>query len=341
MDNDKQAALDTALENIKKSYGEEAIAQGRVTMKDIDAIPTGALTLDIALGIGGLPRGRIIEVYGPEGCGKTSLALHAVANAQQLGGVAAYIDAEHAVDPIYAENIGVDWNKLLFAQPSSGEEALNICRELVKSSAVSIVVIDSVAALASQEELSGELDDKRYAPQAQLMSKSLRIMKGDINKSNTCVIFINQIRMKMGTMGGFGNPENTPGGRALKFYSSVRLDIRRIGSVKEKKSDAVPVGNRTKVKVVKNKVSSPFKIAEYDIIFGRGINYEGCLIDLGEEHKLIKKRGSWYYYNDEQLGNGRLNTADFLKINQDIKDRLTNEIMENITKNDETKIQNK
>ena len=322
---DKQKALETALGNIERSFGKGSIMRlGDKTTMDIEAVSTGSLGLDIALGIGGLPKGRIIEIYGPESSGKTTLSLHAVAEAQKNGGVCAFIDAEHALDPVYAGKLGVDLDDLLISQPDTGEQALEIADTLVRSGAVDLLVIDSVAALTPRAELEGEMGDSLPGLQARLMSQALRKLTGSISKSNTMVIFINQIRMKIGVM--FGSPETTTGGNALKFYSSVRLDIRRIGQLKDR--DEV-VGNQTRVKVVKNKVAPPFRQVEFDIIYGEGISKMGELIDLGVKGDIVEKSGSWYSYGDQRLGQGKEKTRQFLKDNPEI----ANEIEEKIRRN--------
>jgi recombination protein RecA len=284
---------------------------------NIEAVSTGSLNLDIALGIGGLPRGRVVEIYGPESSGKTTLTLHVIAEMQKTGGTAAFVDAEHALDPVYAEKLGVDIDELLVSQPDTGEQALEITDMLVRSGAVDIVVVDSVAALTPKAEIEGDMGDSHMGLQARLMSQALRKLTANIKRSNTLVIFINQIRMKIGVM--FGSPETTTGGNALKFYSSVRLDIRRIGAIK--KGDEI-VGNETKVKVVKNKVSPPFKLAHFEILYGEGISHEGELIDLGVEHKLIEKAGAWYSYNGDKIGQGKEKVRLFLKENPDIADTI-------------------
>ena len=322
---DKQKALETALGNIERSFGKGSIMRlGDKTTMDIEAVSTGSLGLDIALGIGGLPKGRIIEIYGPESSGKTTLSLHAVAEAQKNGGVCAFIDAEHALDPVYAGKLGVDLDDLLISQPDTGEQALEIADTLVRSGAVDLLVIDSVAALTPRAELEGEMGDSLPGLQARLMSQALRKLTGSISKSNTMVIFINQIRMKIGVM--FGSPETTTGGNALKFYSSVRLDIRRIGQLKDR--DEV-VGNQTRVKVVKNKVAPPFRQVEFDIIYGEGISKMGELIDLGVKGDIVEKSGSWYSYGDQRLGQGKEKTRQFLKDNP----ALAAEIEEKIRRN--------
>ncbi len=324
-DKGKKKALDLAVSQIEKQFGKGSIMRlgAQDIAKGIDSIPTGSLSLDVALGIGGVPRGRVIEIYGPEASGKTTLSLSVVANAQRLGGVAAFIDAEHALDPGYARNLGVDTDNLLISQPDTGEQALEITEMLVRSGAVDIIVVDSVAALVPRAEIEGEMGDSHVGLQARLMSQALRKLAGSIARSKTCVLFINQIRMKIGVM--FGNPETTTGGRALKFYASVRLDIRRIGAIKI--GDSI-VGNRTKVKVVKNKVAPPFKVAEFDILYGEGISLEGDLIDIGLEHGVVSQKGTWFSYGDLQLGQGREKARAFLSENGDVRDRLDNEIRE-------------
>ena len=315
MDDDKKRALSAALGQIERQFGKGAIMRMGDTAQtmDIKAISTGSLNLDVALGIGGLPRGRVVEIYGPESSGKTTLTLEVIAQAQKLGGTAAFIDAEHALDPSYAEKIGVNVDELLVSQPDTGEQALEIADMIVRSSAVDVVVIDSVAALTPKAELEGDMGDSHVGLQARLMSQALRKLTANIKRSNTLVIFINQIRMKIGVM--FGSPETTTGGNALKFYSSVRLDIRRIGAIK--RGDEV-VGNETRVKVVKNKVAPPFKQVEFDILYGEGISRQGELIDLGVKHALVDKAGAWYSYNGDRIGQGRDNVREFLKSNPDI-----------------------
>ncbi len=318
-DKDRKRALEAALTQIDRAFGKGSVM--RLGQKDkiveIEATSTGSLGLDIALGIGGLPRGRIIEIYGPESSGKTTLALHVVAEAQKRGGVSAFIDAEHALDPIYARKLGVDLDELLISQPDTGEQALEIADTLVRSGAVDVVVIDSVAALTPKAELEGEMGDQLPGLQARLMSQALRKLTGSISKSNTTVIFINQIRMKIGVM--FGNPETTSGGNALKFYSSVRLDIRRIGQIKER--DDV-VGSQTRVKVVKNKVAPPFKVVEFDIMYGHGISKTGELVDLGVKANVVEKSGSWFSFEGQRIGQGRENAKAFLAANPDIAGKI-------------------
>jgi len=319
---DKKAALETALAQIEKQFGKGAVMKlGTNVAMQVDAISTGSLGLDLALGIGGLPRGRVVEIYGPESSGKTTVALHVIANAQAAGGICAFIDAEHALDPDYAAKLGVNTDSLLVSQPDNGEQALEIADMLVRSGALSLIVIDSVAALTPRAEIEGEMGDSHVGLQARLMSQALRKITGHINRSNTLVIFINQIRMKIGVM--FGSPETTTGGNALKFYSSVRLDIRRIGSVKD--SDEV-VGNETRVKVVKNKVAPPFREAQFEILYGQGIYRMGEVIDLGVKHGLIDKSGAWYSCKGERIGQGKANAARFLAENPALANSLESEI---------------
>jgi len=318
----KKKALDLAVKQIQREHGKGSIMKmGAEPRTDVEAIPTGSLALDNALGVGGVPRGRIIEIYGPESSGKTTLATHIIAEAQKLGGTCAFIDAEHAFDPNYAEDLGVDVDELLLSQPDTGEQALNICDTLVRSGALDVIAIDSVAALVPQAELEGDMGDTHVGLQARLMSQALRKLAGTINRTKTSLIFINQIRMKIGVM--FGNPETTSGGRALKFYSSVRMDIRRIGAVKDGQD---VVGNRTRVKVKKNKVAPPFKEAEFDIIYGEGISSLGELIDLGTEADILEKRGSWYSYGEETIAQGREATKEWLKENDDEREAIKHEI---------------
>ena len=322
---DKQKALETALGNIERSFGKGSVMRlGDKKVMDVEAVPTGSLGLDIALGIGGLPKGRIIEIYGPESSGKTTLALHSVAEAQKNGGVCAFIDAEHALDPLYAGKLGVDLDDLLISQPDTGEQALEIADTLVRSGAVDLLVIDSVAALTPRAELEGEMGDSLPGLQARLMSQALRKLTGNLARSQTSMIFINQIRMKIGVM--FGSPETTTGGNALKFYASVRLDIRRIGAIKDR--DEV-IGNQTRVKVVKNKVAPPFRQVEFDILYGEGISKTGELIDLGVKAEVVEKAGSWYSYKGERMGQGREKTRNFLKENPAIADEIEDAIRRN------------
>jgi recombination protein RecA len=324
--NDRKRALEAALSQIDRAFGKGSVMKlgQRDLGVDTDTVSTGSLGLDIALGIGGLPRGRVIEIYGPESSGKTTLALHAVAEAQKKGGIAAYIDAEHALDPVYARKLGVDIDEMLISQPDTGEQALEITDTLVRSGGVDIVVIDSVAALTPKAELDGEMGDSLPGLQARLMSQALRKLTGSISKSNTIVLFINQIRMKIGIM--FGNPETTTGGNALKFYSSVRLDIRRIGSIKDHDE---AVGNQTRVKVVKNKVAPPFKQVEFDIMYGQGISKTGELLDLGVKANIVEKSGSWFSYDGQRIGQGRETAKNFLTQNKDIADRIETAIRQN------------
>ncbi|GGY43088.1 protein RecA [Parvularcula lutaonensis] len=323
---DKAKALEAALSQIDKAFGKGSVMKlgGKDAIVQIESVSTGSLGLDIALGIGGLPKGRIVEVYGPESSGKTTLALHVVSEIQKQGGTAAFVDAEHALDPVYAKKLGVNLDELLISQPDTGEQSLEIADTLVRSGAVDVLVIDSVAALTPRAELEGDMGDSLPGLQARLMSQALRKLTGSIARSNCLVIFINQIRMKIGVM--FGSPETTTGGNALKFYSSVRLDIRRIGSIKQR--DEV-IGNQTKVKVVKNKVAPPFKVVEFDIMFGEGISKTGELIDLGVLGNVIDKSGSWYSYNSERIGQGRENAKQFLKDNPDIAAEIEKKIRQN------------
>jgi len=321
-DKEKSKALEAALSQIERAYGKGSIMKlGENSVDEMESISTGSLGLDIALGIGGLPRGRIIEIYGPESSGKTTLTLHAVAQAQKEGGVCAFVDAEHALDPVYAKKLGVNIENLLISQPDAGEQALEIADTLVRSGAVDLIVIDSVAALVPRAELEGEMGDHHVGLQARLMSQALRKLTSTIAKSNTTIIFINQIRMKIGVM--FGSPETTTGGNALKFYSSVRLDIRRIGQIKER--DEV-VGNQTRVKVVKNKVAPPFKVVEFDIMYGKGISYNGELVDLGVKAEVIEKAGSWYSYQDERIGQGRENVKQYLEDHPEVAENIASKI---------------
>ncbi|HEX4158188.1 MAG TPA: recombinase RecA [Rhizomicrobium sp.] len=322
---DKKRALEAALSQIDRAFGKGSVMKlGQREVVETDTISTGSLGLDIALGIGGLPRGRVIEIYGPESSGKTTLALHAVAEAQKKGGIAAYIDAEHALDPIYARKLGVDIDEMLISQPDTGEQALEIADTLVRSGGVEIVVIDSVAALTPKAELEGEMGDQLPGLQARLMSQALRKLTGSISKSNCLVVFINQIRMKIGVM--FGSPETTSGGNALKFYASVRLDIRRIGAIKDRDE---MIGNQTRVKVVKNKVAPPFKEVEFDIIYGAGISKVGELVDLGVRAGIVEKSGSWFSYGSERIGQGRENAKQYLIQNPDAAARIEAQIRQN------------
>ncbi len=323
---DREKALDTALAQIDRQFGKGSVMRlGDDVRPPIEVIPTGSIALDVALGIGGLPRGRVVEIYGPESSGKTTVALHAVANAQRAGGIAAFIDAEHALDPEYAGKLGVDTDALLVSQPDTGEQALEIADMLVRSGALDIIVIDSVAALVPRAEIEGEMGDSHVGLQARLMSQALRKMTGALNNSRTTAIFINQLREKIGVM--FGSPETTTGGRALKFYSSVRLDVRRIETLKD---GTEAVGNRTRVKVVKNKVSPPFKQAEFDILYGIGISREGGLIDMGVEHGFVRKSGAWYTYDGDQLGQGKENARSFLRDNPDLANEIEKRIKEKL-----------
>ncbi|MCO8270963.1 recombinase RecA [Actinoplanes sp. TRM 88003] len=323
---DRDKALDLALAQIDKQFGKGSVMRlGERPVVETAIIPTGSIALDVALGVGGLPRGRVIEVYGPESSGKTTVALHAVANAQRNGGIAAFIDAEHALDPEYAKALGVDTDALLVSQPDTGEQALEIADMLIRSGALDIIVIDSVAALVPRAEIEGEMGDSHVGLQARLMSQALRKITGILNNSGTTAIFINQLREKIGVM--FGSPETTTGGRALKFYSSVRLDVRRIESLKD---GTDVIGNRTRVKVVKNKVAAPFKQAEFDIMYGKGISREGSLIDVGVEQSIIRKSGAWYTYDGDQLGQGKEKAREFLKENPDVAAEIEKKILEKL-----------
>ncbi len=322
---EKKKALDAALGQIEKQFGKGAVMKlGENAQMSVDVIPTGALSLDIALGIGGVPRGRIIEVFGPESSGKTTVALHMIAEAQKMGGEAAFIDAEHALDPVYAKNLGVDIDNLIVAQPDTGEQALEIAEALVRSGAIDIIVVDSVAALVPKAEIDGDMGDAHVGLQARLMSQALRKLAGVLNKSNTVAIFINQLREKVGIM--FGNPEVTPGGRALKFYSSVRLDVRRIETLKVNNE---MVGNRTKVKVVKNKVAPPFREAEFDIVYGKGISKEGNVLDIGVNLGIVEKAGAWFSYNGTRIGQGRENVKQYLIEHPDVCAEIEKKVREN------------
>ena len=320
---EKEKALEMALSQIEKQFGKGAVMKlGDAAAKiSVSTIPSGCLELDFALGVGGIPRGRIIEIYGPESSGKTTIALQVIAESQKLGGTAAFIDAEHALDPVYAENLGVDVDELYVSQPDTGEQALEICEALVRSGAMDVVVIDSVAALVPKAEIEGDMGDSHVGLQARLMSQALRKLAGVISKSNTIVIFINQLREKVGVM--FGNPETTTGGKALKFYASIRLDVRRIDSIKNGND---VVGNRTRIKVVKNKVAPPFKTAEFDIIYGEGISHEGSVLDMAVNHKIINKTGAWYSYGDMRMAQGRDNARLFLKDNQELCNEIEHKL---------------
>ncbi len=329
---EKNKALEATLSLIEKQYGQGAIMRlGQSETMQVDVIPTGSLTLDLALGIGGLPRGRIIEIYGPESSGKTTLALHCISEAQRAGGCAAFIDVEHALDPVYSKNLGVDVDSLLVSQPDTGEQALEITEALVRSGSIDVIVIDSVAALVPRAEIEGEMGNSYVGLQARLMSQALRKLAGAISKSNCVAIFINQLREKVGVM--FGSPEVTPGGRALKFYASVRLDVRRIETLK---NGSEFIGARTRAKVVKNKMAPPFKEAEFDVMYGTGISREGELLDIATKLDLLKKSGGWYSYKDEKLGNGRDNVKNLLKNNKELSDELEQRVKEVITEKKKT-----
>ena len=322
---EKMKALEMALSQIEKQFGKGSVMKlGDFTAMNIEAIPTGALSLDIALGIGGIPRGRIIEIFGPESSGKTTLALHIIAEAQKMNGEAAFIDAEHALDPVYAKHLGVDIDNLIVSQPDTGEQALEITESLVRSGALDVIVVDSVAALVPKAEIDGDMGDSHMGLQARLMSQALRKLAGAINKSKTVIIFINQLREKIGVM--FGNPETTTGGRALKFYASVRLDIRKIENIKQ---DGEIVGNRARVKVVKNKVAPPFREAEFDIVYGKGISKEGNILDMAVNLDIIEKSGSWFSYNGEKIGQGRENVKQYLHDNPEVMEEVEKKVREN------------
>lgn len=329
---EKDKALDAAMAQIQKQFGKGAIMKlgDAGSHMNVEAISTGSISLDLATGIGGVPKGRVVEIYGPESSGKTTLTLHIIAEAQKAGGKAAFIDAEHALDPVYAKNLGVNVGELLVSQPDTGEQALEICDMLARSGALDIIVIDSVAALVPKAEIQGEMGDSHVGLQARLMSQALRKLTGTVNKSNTCVIFINQLREKVGIM--FGNPEVTTGGRALKFYSSMRLDVRRIESIKS--GDSV-VGNRTRVKIVKNKVAPPFKQAEFDIMYGQGISKAGDILDTAVEAKIIDKAGSWYSFNGERIGQGRENVKTYLQEHKEIMDKVETLLLEQLAQKEE------
>ena len=325
---EKRKALEVAMGQIEKQFGKGSIMKlGEFNAMNIEAIPTGALSLDIALGIGGVPRGRIIEIFGPESSGKTTLALHIIAEAQRLGGEAAFIDAEHALDPVYSKNLGVDIENLIVSQPDTGEQALEIAEALIRSGALDIIVVDSVAALVPKAEIDGDMGDSHIGLQARLMSQALRKLAGAVNKSKTVIVFINQLREKVGVM--FGNPETTPGGRALKYYASVRLDIRKIENIKQ---DGEVIGNRAKVKVVKNKVAPPFREAEFDIIYGKGISKSGNILDMAVNLDIIEKSGSWFSYKGERLGQGRENVKTYLENNPEVKKEVETKVKENFEK---------
>ncbi len=322
---ERKKALDIAMAQIEKNFGKGAVMKlGEVGDVSVDTIPSGALSLDIALGIGGFPRGRIVEIFGPESSGKTTVALHAIAEAQKQGGIAAFIDAEHALDPVYAKNLGVDIDNLIVAQPDTGEQALEITEQLVRSGAVDIVTIDSVAALVPKAEIDGEMGESHVGLQARLMSQALRKLTGVLNKSNTVAIFINQLREKVGVM--FGNPETTPGGRALKFYASIRLDVRKQEAIK---INGEVMGTRTKVKVVKNKVAPPFREAVFDIIYGKGISNEGCVLDLATDLNIVDKSGAWFAYNGQKIGQGRENAKLYLAQNPDVMKEIEDKVRAN------------
>ncbi len=321
---DRLEALESAIRKIEKDFGRGSIMKlGEAAAMNVAVVPTGCLSLDMALGVGGLPRGRVVEIFGPESSGKTTVALHVIAEAQKDGGIAAFIDVEHALDPLYAKRLGVNINDLLVSQPDTGEQALEIAEALVRSGAVDVLVVDSVAALVPKAELEGEMGDIHVGLQARLMSQALRKLTGTISKSRTCAIFINQIREKVGVV--YGNPETTPGGRALKFYASVRLEVRKVDNIKQ---GTETVGSRTRVKVVKNKVAPPFKQAEFDIMYGEGISKEGDLLDLGVELKILQKSGAWYSYGEERLGQGRENVREYLKDNPQLAEELEEKIRE-------------
>ncbi len=325
MNDDKLKALNSTIAMIEKQYGKGAIMKlgDDNVNSELEVIPTGCLSLDLALGVGGVPRGRIMEIYGPESSGKTTVALHIIAQAQKMGGVAAFIDAEHALDAVYAKALGVKTDELYISQPDTGEQALDICESLVRSSAVDVIVIDSVAALTPKAEIEGDMGDSHVGLLARLMSQALRKLTAITNRSKTCVIFINQLREKVGVL--FGNPETTPGGKALKYFATVRLDIRKSDALK---NDGDIIGNRAKAKVVKNKVAPPFKVAEFDIIYGQGISREGCIIDLGLEYGILTKSGAWISYNDEKVANGREKMREYLKTNPDLLEELDKKIRE-------------
>ena len=326
----KEESLDQALLQIEKQFGKGAIMKlDNQTYQNVEVIPTGCLTLDVALGIGGVPRGRIVEIYGPESSGKTTVSLHIVAEAQKMGGTCAFIDAEHALDPVYAEKLGVKTSELYVSQPDNGEQALNICDTLVRSGAFAVIVVDSVAALTPKAEIDGEMGDNHVGLQARMMSQALRKLTSITSKSNTTVIFINQLREKVGVM--FGSPETTTGGNALKFYASIRLDVRKVDTIKDGQTI---VGNKTRVKVVKNKLAPPFRTAEFDIMYGKGISKSGCIVDMALAFNIIKKSGAWFSYNDEKIGQGKENTKLTLEKNPELMAEIENKIKESISSND-------
>ncbi len=326
MNEEKKKLLDQAISQIEKQFGKGSIMKfGENPVTNIEVIPTGCLTLDYALGIGGVPRGRIIEIYGPESSGKTTCALHILAEAQKMGGTAAFIDAEHALDPVYAEKLGVNVSELYISQPDTGEQALDICEALVRSGAIDCIVIDSVAALTPKSEIDGEMGDNFIGSQARLMSQALRKLTGITNKSKTCVIFINQLREKIGVM--FGNPETTPGGKALKFYTSIRLDVRKKDTIKE---GTEIIGNKTQVKVVKNKLAPPFKVAEFDLMYGKGISKSGCILDMASDNDIIQKSGAWYAYNGEKIGQGKENAKLYLEQNPSVMEEIEKLVREKL-----------
>ncbi|HNZ50327.1 MAG TPA: recombinase RecA [Bacilli bacterium] len=326
MADEKLKALEDAFKQIEKQFGKGSIMKlGEAVFGDMEVIPSGSISLDLAMGVGGYPKGRIVEIYGPESSGKTTLALHAIASAQKAGGYAAFIDAEHALDPVYAKNLGVDINNLILSQPDTGEQALEIAEHLIRSNAIDVIVIDSVAALVPKVEIDGDMGDAHIGMQARLMSQAMRKLSGAISKSKTIAIFINQIREKVGVM--FGSPETTSGGRALKFYASLRLDIRRIDAIK---LGTEIIGNVTRIKVVKNKVAPPFKVVEVDLIYGKGISYEGEVLDLGVSSDIINKSGAWFSYNDEKLGQGRENVKEYLKNNPNLTKEIEMKIREKL-----------
>ncbi|MBQ0017003.1 MAG: recombinase RecA [Clostridiales bacterium] len=324
---DKQKALESVIAQIEKQFGKGSIMKmTEGVVEKCEVIPTGCLTLDAALGIGGIPKGRIVEIYGPESSGKTTVALHVVAEAQKRGGVAAYIDAEHALDPVYAANIGVNMDELYISQPDTGEQALDICESLVKSGAVDVIVVDSVAALTPKAEIDGEMGDSFVGLQARLMSQALRKLTSVTNKTKTSIIFINQLREKIGVM--FGNPETTTGGKALKFYASIRIDVRKVDTIKDTTNNII--GNRTRVKIVKNKLASPFKTADFDLMYGKGISKTGCLVDLAIEYEIIEKSGSWFSYKDDKIGQGKENVKALLEQNTELYEEIENKVKEKL-----------